>query len=138
MADKKIIYRYNSQNIFVSTDIVADDYQLQGGETFVAVPQGGLMPIKWTGSAWQQATTEEHAAYVKQQQALYLQQHPEAARQQGPTDQQKLNATTSLQLAQLLANSKKQDKLNAQLTIDLALLKQQLQQKNDTKAQATA
>ena len=131
----KIIYRYGADMVFSSTDIVADDYQPKSGETFVAVPQGGLMPIKWAGSAWQQATPEEHAVYVKQQQALYLQQHPEAARQQGPTDQQKLNATISLQLAQLLADSKKQDKLNAQLTIDLATVKAELQ-KNKAQAQA--
>ncbi len=131
----KIIYRYGADMVFSSTDIVADDYQPKSGETFVAVPQGGLMPIKWAGSAWQQATPEEHAVYVKAQQALYLQQHPEVARQQGPTDQQKLNAATSLQLAQLLADSKKQDKLNAQLTLDIAQLKKQLQ---GTTAQANA
>jgi hypothetical protein len=134
----KLIYKWDSQSIFSGTKLVEDDYQPQAGETFAAIPQPNLIPVKWTGSAWQSATQEEHDAYFKQQQALYLQQHPEAARQQGPTDQQKLNATTSLQLAQLLADSKKQDKLNAQLTIDLASLKQQLQQKNDTKAQATA
>ena len=133
----KIIYRYGADMVFSSTDIVADDYQPKSGETFVAVPQGGLMPIKWTGTAWQQATQAEHDAYVKAQQALYLQQHPEAARQQGPSDQDKMNAMTSLQLAQLLADSKKQDKLNAQLTIDLATVKAALQ-KNDNKAQAQA
>lgn len=131
----KIIYQYGADMVFSSTDIVADDYQPKSGETFVAVPQGGLMPIKWTGTAWQQATQAEHDAYIKAQQALYLQQHPEAARQQGPTDQQKLNAATSLQLAQLLADSKKQDALNAQLTIGLATVKAELQK---NKAQATA
>jgi nucleoside phosphorylase len=132
----KIVYRYNSQNVFVSNDVVADDYQLQAGETFVAIPQWGLMPIKWTGSAWQQATTEEHAAYVQQQQAAYLAQHPGTAKQAGPSDQDKLNATTSVQLDQLVYKSKQQDQLNAQLTIDVATLKQALQ-KQDTKTTDT-
>lgn len=133
----KIIYRFGADMVFVSTDIVADDYQPKSGETFVAVPQGGLMPIKWTGAAWQQATQAEHEAYVKAQQAAYLAQHPDAAKQAGPSDQDKLNATTSLQLAQLLADSKKQDALNAQLTIGLAQVRAELQ-KDDTKAQAQA
>lgn len=132
----KIVYRYNSQNIFVSTDVVADGYQLQAGETFVAVPQGGLMPIKWTGTGWQQATPEENAAYLKQQQDTYLAAHPVAKPSTEPSAQDELNATTSVQLAQLVDKSKQQDQLNAQLTIDVATLKQALQ-KQDTKTTAT-
>lgn len=131
----KIIYQYGVDMVFTGTDIVADDYQPKSGETFVAVPQGGLMPIKWTGTAWQQATQAEHEAYVQAQQAAYLAQHPDAAKQAGPSDQDKLNATTSLQLAQLMADRKKQDQLNAQLTIDLATVKAALQK---NKSQATA
>lgn len=132
MADQKIVYRYDSNNLFTSTDLVGADYQLKPGETFLAVPQGALEPIKWTGSAWQSATQEEHDAYVKQQQALYPQQQPSNE----PTTQDKLNANTTVQLAQLVDKSKQQDQLNAQLTIDVATLKQALQ-KQDTKTTAT-
>lgn len=98
----KLIYKWDSQSIFSGTKLVEDDYQLQAGETFSAIPQPNLMPVKWTGSAWQSATQEEHDAYVKQQQALYPQQQPSTE----PTAQ---------------------DKLNAQLTLDIALLKRKLQ-----------
>ena len=124
----KIIYRYGTDMVFSSTDIVADDYQPKSGETFMAVPQGGLMPIKWTGSAWRQATPEEHEAYVK----VHQDKHP-----QQPTSQQQLNAATSLQLAQLMASQKAQDKLNAQFTIDMAQIKAALQ-KDDNKERAQA
>lgn len=124
----KLIYKWDGQSIFSGTKLVEDDYQPQAGETFVAIPQPNLMPVKWTGSAWQSATQEEHDAYVKQQQALYPQQQPSNE----PTTQDKLNANTSVQLAQLVDKSKQQDQLNAQLTIDVATLKQALQ-KQDTK-----
>ena len=127
----KLVYRWDAQLIYSGTDYVADDYQLASNETFDPLPQPNLMPVKRVGNAWQSATPEEFAAYVKAQQAKY----PDRNQQQGPTDQDKMNAMTSLQLAQLLADSKKQDKLNAQLTIDLATVKAELQK---NKAQATA
>lgn len=125
----KLVYRWNSQLIFSGTDYVDDDYQLTGNETFDPVPQPNLIPIKRIGNAWQSATQAEHEAYVKAQQ-------PAVSQPQEPTDQQKLNATTSLQLAQMMADNKKQSQFNAQLTIDVANLKKQLQDK--TTAQATA
>lgn len=127
----KLIYKWGGQSIFSGTKRLEDDYQPQAGETFAAIPQPNLMPVKWTGSAWQSATQEEHDAYVKQQQALYPQQQPSTE----PTTQDKLNATTSVQLAQLVDKSKQQDQLNAQLTIDLATVKAALQK---NKSQATA
>ncbi len=125
----KIIYRYGADMVFSSTDIVADDYQPQAGETFAAIPQPNLMPVKWTGSAWRQATPEEHAAYVKQQQAQRPQRNVE------PTAQDKLNAQLTLDNAKQAQVNANQAKLNAQLTLDIAQLKKQLQ---GTTAQANA
>ena len=77
----KLIYKWDSQSIFSGTKLVEDDYQPQAGETFSAIPQPNLMPVKWTGSAWQSATQEEHEAYVKQQQAQFPQQPQEPTKQ---------------------------------------------------------
>ena len=124
----KLIYKWDGQSIFSGTKLVEDDYQPQAGETFVAVPQGELMPIKWTGSAWQQATTEEHAAYVNQQQALYLQQHPEAAKPAGPTVEQQMISTlgqnqaeTSAQLKNLTDQLKQSQQMIAMLGAQMAM-----------------
>lgn len=125
----KIIYQYGADMVFTGTDIVADDYQPQAGETFAAIPQPNLMPVKWTGSAWQSATQEEHDAYVKQQQAQRPQRNVE------PTAQDKLNAQLTLDNAKQAQVNANQAKLNAQLTLDIAQLKKQLQ---GTTAQANA
>lgn len=77
----KLIYKWDSQSVFSGTKLVEDDYQLQAGETFSAIPQPNLMPVKWNGSAWQSATQEEHDAYVKQQQAQFPQQPQEPTKQ---------------------------------------------------------
>lgn len=114
----KLIYKWDSQSIFSGTKLVEDDYQPQASETFVAIPQPNLMPVKWTGSAWQSATQEEHDAYVKQQQALYPQQQPSNE----PTTQDKLNATTSVQLANLMQANQQQKQINANLTLQIAQL----------------
>lgn len=129
----KLIYKWDSQSIFSGTKLVEDDYQPQAGETFVAIPQPNLMPVKWTGSAWQSATQEEHDAYVKQQQALYPQQQPSNE----PTTQDKLNANTSVQLANLMQADQQQKQINANLTLQIAqLLKNN--QTADTKTTDTA
>lgn len=127
----KLIYKWDSQNIFSGTKLVEDDYTPAVNETFVAIPQPNLMPVKWTGSAWQSATQEEHNAYVKQQQALYPQQQPSNE----PTAQDKLNAQLTLDHAKQAKVNADQAKLNAQLTLDIAQLKKQLQ---GTTAQANA
>ena len=127
----KLIYKWDNQQIFSGTKLVEDDYQPQAGETFSAIPQPNLMPVKWTGSAWQSATQEEHDTYVKQQQALYPQQRPSTE----PTAQDKLNAQLTLDNAKQAKVNADQAKLNAQLTMDIAQLKKQLQ---GTTAQANA
>lgn len=65
----KGIYRADATNqTFVSSDVVADDYQLQANETFEN-PTGKLEPAKLVNRSWIDATPEEHEAYVKAQQA---------------------------------------------------------------------
>lgn len=120
----KLIFKWDSQSVFSGTKFVEDDYQPQAGETFAAIPQPNLMPVKWTGSAWQSATQEEHDAYVKQQ--------PSSE----PTTQDKLNATTSVQLANLMQADQQQKQINANLTLQIAqLLKNN--QTTDTKTTDT-
>ena len=65
----KGIYRASATNqTFTSSDVVADDYQLQANETFEN-PTGKLEPAKLVNGSWIDATPEEHEAYVKAQQA---------------------------------------------------------------------
>lgn len=77
----KAVYRADAlTHVFVSSDLVADDYQLQANESFDN-PTGKREPAKLTSTGWQDATAEEHEAYVKQQQEEYLAQHPTQAPQ---------------------------------------------------------
>lgn len=101
----KGIYRADATtHTFVSSDIVADDYQLQANETFEN-PTGKLEPAKLVGTSWQDATEEEHAAWVKQQEADFQRLHPNAT-PAGPTaGEQALNAL-GLQVASLTAENK--------------------------------
>ncbi|WP_323074715.1 hypothetical protein [Limosilactobacillus reuteri] len=65
----KGIYRANAATQrFISSDVVADDYVLQANETFEN-PTGKLEPAKLVGTSWQDATQEEHEAWIKAQQA---------------------------------------------------------------------
>ena len=65
----KGIYRADATNqTFVSSDVVGDNYQLQANETFEN-PTGKLEPAKLVNRSWIDATPEEHEAYVKAQQA---------------------------------------------------------------------
>lgn len=112
----KVIYRWDSQNRFTSTDVKPDDYQLQASETTIAVSQGAMEPVTWNGSSWREATQEEHEAWLKQQQEAYYAAHPEAKPQPAEaTDQDKINA-------QLMLANAKQAKINAQLMKGLAEL----------------
>lgn len=98
----KQVYMYDTAGLFTGFKTVADDYQLTTGETVVAIPQPNVMPIKWTGSAWQNATAEEATAYQKQ----LTVGHPAPAVSVAPTgpseDTQAVNAL-GLQLAQIQA-----------------------------------
>lgn len=136
----KLIYKWDGQSIFSGTKLAEDDYQLQANECFDAIPQPNLMPIKRinNGTAWRSATQEEHDAYVKQQQALYPQQQSSNE----PTTQDKLNATTTVQLANLMQANQQQEQINANLTLQIAQLLKADQttdtKTTDTTAQAKA
>ena len=82
----KGLYRADAVNrTFVSSDVVADDYQLKDNETFED-PSGKLSPAKLTatGGPWTDATEEEHQAYMDAMQQDYLRQHPEASQPAEP------------------------------------------------------
>lgn len=96
----KGIYKADpTTHVFVSSDVVADDYQLQANESFEN-PSGKVMPAKLVNGAWVDATPEEAAAYQKEQAAKY----PAPIAPSGPSqDAQAVNAL-GLQLAQIKAN----------------------------------
>lgn len=122
----KTIYRANSTTKhFTSSDIVADGYVLQVNETFED-PSGKREPAKLVGTSWQDATPEEHEAWVKSQQAAL------PIVDNKPTDQQKRDAQTQIKLAQLMQQNKEQATFNAKLTIDIATLKKQVAENNKT------
>ena len=76
----KGLYRANAVNrTFVSSDAVADDYQLKDNETFED-PSGKLSPAKLTatGGPWIDATEEENQAYME------AHQYPGALQPQEP------------------------------------------------------
>lgn len=117
----KGVYRADATtHIFTSSDVVADDYQLQANETFEN-PSGKLEPVQLINGSWVSATQADHDAWVKQQQAESAKLFPQV----GPTDQQKLNASVNVQLAQLAKQNQEQAKVNAKLTLDLAKLMKQ-------------
>lgn len=82
----KGLYRADAVNrTFVSSDVVADDYQLKDNETFED-PSGKLSPAKLTatGGPWIDATEEEHQAYMEAQRKAWAAQYPGALQPQGP------------------------------------------------------
>ena len=82
----KGLYRADAVNrTLVSSDVVADDYQLKDNETFED-PSGKLSPAKLTatGGPWIDATEEENQAYMDAMQQDYLRQHPEASQPAEP------------------------------------------------------
>ena len=65
----KAVYRADAvSHVFVSSDLVPDDYVLKANESFEN-PSGKLEPAKLVNGSWIDATPEEHEAYVKAQQA---------------------------------------------------------------------
>lgn len=109
----KAVYTWDADKHFNGIKMVEDDYQLADNETFKK-PQDGLYePISWTGTDW--VGTPKDAWEANQPKVEVK-----------PTDQQKLNANVSLQLAQLAQAQKQQEKINAQLTLQNAQLAQQL------------
>ena len=82
----KGLYRADAVNrTFVSSDSVADDYQLKDNETFED-PSGKLSPAKLTatGGTWIDATEEEHKAYMEAQRKAWAAQYPGALQPQEP------------------------------------------------------
>lgn len=83
----KGVYRADAKtHIFVSSDIVPDDYVLKANESFEN-PTGKVTPAKLQGATWVDATLEEHEAYLKQQQEEYLASHPAPVQQPDKSDQ---------------------------------------------------
>lgn len=81
----KGVYRADAAtHIFVSSDLVPDDYVLKANETFEN-PSGKVTPAKLSGATWLDATPEEHQAYIDQMQKDFLAQHPEAAQPAQPS-----------------------------------------------------
>lgn len=94
----KTIYRANSTTKqFASSDIVDDDYVLQANETFED-PSGKQEPAKLVGTSWQDATQEEHEAWVKSQQAAFQ-------LNAGPSQADKAMNTLGLQIAKITAEN---------------------------------
>ena len=62
----KAVYSWDGNNLYIpsANNVVPDDYQLQGNETFEAPidndGRGLLMPIKHTVNGWVGATQEEY------------------------------------------------------------------------------
>lgn len=82
----KPVYRADAfKHIFVSSDVVPDDYVLQANESFDN-PSGLQTPRKLTPTGWIAATDEEHKAYVETQQKEWLAQHPMATQPSQPTE----------------------------------------------------
>lgn len=80
----KGVYRANAtSHIFVSSDLVPDDYVLKANETFEN-PSGKVTPAKLSGTTWLDATPEEHQEYLDQMQKDFLAQHPEASQPAEP------------------------------------------------------
>lgn len=85
----KSIYRADPvKSIFISSDLVSDDYVLKANESFEN-PSGKVTPAKLSGTTWLDATQEEHDAYMAEMQAECLRQQPEAGQpaEPGKSDQ---------------------------------------------------
>lgn len=105
----KSVYRADAvKHIFVSSDVVPDDYVLQANETFED-PSGKVTPAKLSGTTWLDATQEERDAYFKEKQDNYLRQHPELAQPSQPEDTKGTEALGALgkQVGQLVIYNQK-------------------------------
>lgn len=106
----KAVYRADAVNhIFVSSDLVPDDYVLKANETFEN-PSGKVTPAKLSGTTWLDATSEEHQEYLDQMQKDFLAQHPEAVQ---PAQSDKSDQAVNL-LGQQIAKMQQQQMTMAQ------------------------
>ena len=116
MAETKWIYLFDRSkgNALMYADILEEGQTMPDNATTVVCPDGLYDPyFDEQVQAWKGITKEEWEAKLP-------------AEPQNPTDQQKLEAQTQIQLAQLLQQNKEQATLNAQLAIDIATLKKQV------------
>lgn len=107
----KGLYRANAVNrTFVSSDAVADDYQLKDNETFED-PSGKLSPAKLTatGGPWIDATEEEHQAYMEAQRKAWAVQYPGALQTQEPDKGDQALAALGQQVGQMMVTDAKRD-----------------------------
>lgn len=82
----KAVYRADAVNhIFVSSDLVPDDYVLKANESFDN-PSGLQLPQKLTSTGWVAATDEEHKAYLEAQQKKFLAENPQFTQPSQPAD----------------------------------------------------
>lgn len=122
MAESKVIYLFDrtKHNLFMYPTLLEDGQTMPDNATDIVCPNSLFKPrFDETGKKWVGISQEEWEAK--------LPQHPVE-----PTDQQKLDAQTQIQLAQLLQQNKKQAAFNAQLTVDVATLKKQLAETTKT------
>lgn len=98
----KKIYMYGSDGTFAGFKMAEDGYQPATGETVVAIPQPNVMPVKWNGSTWQNATDEEAAAYQKQLTAGHPAPPMAPAQPTTPTPADQATNTLGQQLAQVM------------------------------------
>lgn len=132
MAIKGIYYADPTTHEFTHSDIVEDDYKLQANETFEN-PTGKIEPAKLVGTSWQDATAEEHQAYLDAMQQDYLRQHPEASQ---PAEPDKSDQAVNL-LGQQIAKMQQQQMTTAQSINALGQLVAKAQgTTTDTKTQA--
>lgn len=106
----KAVYRADAAtHIFVSSDLVSDDYVLKANETFEN-PSGKQSPAKLSGTTWLDATPEEHQEYLDQMQKDFLAQHPEASQ---PAEPDKSDQAANL-LGQQIVKMQQQQSTMAQ------------------------
>lgn len=116
MAETKWIYLFDrsKENALMYADILEDGQTMPDNATTVVCPNGLYDPyFDEQAQTWKGITKEEWEA-----------KHPQKPVEL--TDQQKHDAQTQIQLAQLMQQNKEQATLNARLTIDIATLKKQV------------
>lgn len=108
----KPVYRADAfKHIFVSSDMVPDDYVLQANESFDN-PSGLQTPRKLTPTGWIAATDEEHKAYLEAQQKKFLAENPQFTQPSQPADDKRTEALGALgkQVGQLVIDNQKNTK----------------------------
>ena len=120
----KAVYRADAlTHIFVSSDIVPDDYVLKANETFEN-PTGKLEPPKLSGTTWLDATQEEHQAYLDDLQAEYARQHPEMNQPAEPDKSDQAINLLGQQIAKMQAMQEKMQSTQATMAQSINALGQ--------------